>query len=82
MVVFVWIILGMMAGLVATKVFHHAGGLAMDLILGIAGAIGGGLAVNSLGFPQPSAFIVAGAIGATVGAAALLAGYRAIFRPA
>jgi hypothetical protein len=43
--------------------------LALDVTLGFAGAIGGGLASNSLGFPQPTAFVVAGC-------------YRAIFRQA
>ena len=63
MVVFVWIVLGLTTGLLASKLFHHAGGLALDVALGIAGAIAGGLAINSLEFPQPAAFVVAVSFG-------------------
>jgi uncharacterized membrane protein YeaQ/YmgE (transglycosylase-associated protein family) len=74
-----------MAGLLAAKLFHHTAGalakLVLDLSLGIAGAVAGGLAMNSIGFPPPTAFFVAGLVGAVAGSAAILAGYRAIFRP-
>lgn len=82
MVLLVWVAFGVMAGLLAAKLFHHtAGALVVDLSLGIAGAIAGGLAMNSIGFPPPTAFLVAGLVGAAAGSAAILAGYRAIFRP-
>jgi uncharacterized membrane protein YeaQ/YmgE (transglycosylase-associated protein family) len=80
---FVWIVLGLIAGLLASKHFHHAASsLALGLTLGIAGAIAGGLAFEALGFPQPSGSVVAGAIGAAAGAVVTLACYKAIFRPA
>lgn len=79
MAIFVWIVLGLIAGLLASKHFHHA---ASSLALGIAGAIAGGLAFEALGFPQPSGSVVAGAIGAGAGAVVTLACYKAIFRPA
>jgi uncharacterized membrane protein YeaQ/YmgE (transglycosylase-associated protein family) len=83
MVVFVWIAVGLMVGLLASKRLHHtASALALDVALGVAGAIAGGLAINSLGVPQPTAFLVAGLLGATAGAAAMLVGYRVIFRRA
>jgi uncharacterized membrane protein YeaQ/YmgE (transglycosylase-associated protein family) len=63
----------------ASKRLHHA---SSARALGVAGAIGGGVAINSLGVPQPSAFLIAGLIGAAAGAAAMLAGYRVIFRRA
>ncbi len=82
MVLVVWVAFGVMAGLLAAKLFHHtAGALVVDLSLGIAGAIAGGLAMNSIGFPPPTAFLVAGMVGAAAGSAAILAGYRAIFLP-
>jgi len=82
MVVLVWIVLGLLAGLLASRLFHRDGGLALDVILGIAGAVAGGFAFNSLGFPQTSAFLVTGSIGAAVGSVVALAGYRSIFRQA
>ena len=83
MVVLVWIVFGLMAGLLAGKLFHHiAGALALDVTLGVAGAIAGGLAINSLGLPQPTAFVIAGLFGAAAGSVTVLTGYRAIFRGA
>lgn len=82
MVVYVWIVLGLIAGLVVSKHFRHTGrALALDVALGVAGAIAGGLAFNSLGFPQGTIVAVAGALGAAAGSVVTLAGYRAIFRP-
>ena len=82
MSVLVWIALGVIAGLLASRLFHHttAGALALDLGLSIVGAVAGAYALNSLGFAGPTAFMVAGVIGAALGSVAILAGYRAIFR--
>jgi uncharacterized membrane protein YeaQ/YmgE (transglycosylase-associated protein family) len=83
MVVLVWIVLGLIAGFLASKRFHHVRrSLALDVTLGVAGAIAGGLAFDVFGFPQSTAFVVVGAIGAAAGAIVTLACYRAIFRPA
>ncbi len=82
MVLLGWIVFGLIAGLLASKLFHHASGLALDVALGIAGAIAGGLAINSLGIQQPTAFVVAGLFGAAAGSVGTLVGYRAIFRQA
>ncbi len=72
-----------MVGLLASKRFHHtASALALDVTLGVAGAIAGGLAINSLGLPRPTAFLVAGLLGAAAGSVAMLAGYRIIFHRA
>jgi uncharacterized membrane protein YeaQ/YmgE (transglycosylase-associated protein family) len=78
----VWIVLGVIAGFLASRLFHRASGLTLDVALGIAGAFAGGLAVQSLGFQQPNAFGVAGVFGAAAGAVAMVAGYRSIFRQA
>ncbi len=83
MAVLVWIVVGLMAGLLASRIFHHTGSArALDITLGVAGAIAGGLAFNSLAFPRPTAFVVAGIFGAAAGSFAILAGYRTIFRGA
>jgi len=79
-----WIVLGLGAGLLASKRFHHAASaLALDLILGVGGAVAGGLAFGFLGVTQSTALVAAGGvISAAAGAVAMLACYRAIFRPA
>jgi len=82
MAVLIWIVLGLIAGLVVGKRFYHTGkALALDVTLGVAGAIAGGLAFYSLGFGQGIVLVTAGALGAAAGSVATLAGYRAIFRP-
>jgi len=59
--VLLWIVLGSIAGLLASKRFHHVTrSLALDVTLGVAGAIAGGLAFDVLGFPQSTAFVVVG----------------------
>jgi uncharacterized membrane protein YeaQ/YmgE (transglycosylase-associated protein family) len=83
MVLFVWIALGLLAGLYVSRRFHHtAGALALDFALGVGGAITGGLVCATLGFPQTVIFLVATTLGAAIGSVATLAGYRSIFRPA
>jgi uncharacterized membrane protein YeaQ/YmgE (transglycosylase-associated protein family) len=80
----VWIVLGLSAGLLASKRFHHtASALALDVTLGVGGAVAGGFAFGFLGVTQSDALVAAGGvIGAAAGAVAMLACYRAIFRPA
>lgn len=83
MLVFAWIALGVIAGLLASRISHHtSGALALDVGLSVVGAIGGAYAAISLGFPHPTAIIVAGLCGAAAGSIAILMGYRAIFRRA
>lgn len=83
MLVLVWIFLGLAAGLVASKRFHDtAGAQVLDVTLGVAGAIAGGLAINSLGFETRAFVVVTGLLGAAGGSLAALAGYRSIFRQA
>jgi len=80
----IWIVLGLSAGLFASKRFHHtASAVAWDITLGVAGAVAGGLAFDFLGVTESTAFVAAGgAICAAIGAVVTLASYRAIFRPA
>lgn len=81
MTVLVWIVLGLIIGLAASRIFRHvAGAMATDIVLGIVGAICGGLAYNVLGLPPATGFALAGFVGAAIGSVALLAAYRTIFR--
>ena len=79
----IWIALGLIAGFVASKRFHHtATGLALDIALGVGGAIAGGLACYTFKLEQATAFLVASAVCAAIGSLATLSAYRSIFRPA
>lgn len=83
MLIFAWIAFGVIAGLLASRLFRHtAGALALDVGLSVAGAIGGAFAMNSLGLPQPTPFLVAGLLGAAAGSVGILIAYRSIFRRA
>ncbi|HLJ51709.1 MAG TPA: hypothetical protein VKU01_37140 [Bryobacteraceae bacterium] len=82
MLVLLWIGFGVIAGMLASRRFHHtSGAMALDITLSVGGAIAGALAVSSLGFPQAAAF-VPGLFGAAIGSIATLVAYRTIFRRA
>jgi len=45
-----WIVLGLLAGFIGSKIVNKQGeGLILDIVLGIVGAIAGGFVVNALG---------------------------------
>jgi uncharacterized membrane protein YeaQ/YmgE (transglycosylase-associated protein family) len=47
---FAWIILGLIAGFIGSKIVNHQGeGVFLDIILGIVGAIVGGWVFSALG---------------------------------
>ena len=44
-----WIVLGLLAGFIGSKIVNKQGeGLILDIVLGIVGAIAGGFAFNAL----------------------------------
>jgi uncharacterized membrane protein YeaQ/YmgE (transglycosylase-associated protein family) len=74
-----WIILGLIAGFVASKLVNHQGeGFLLDIVLGIAGAIVGGwimAAFDGQGVTGFNGYSMLVAIG---GAVVLLVGYHLI----
>jgi len=84
-VVLIWLCIGLIAGFLASHVMGGGHGIAMDMIIGLVGAVVGGLLLgNWLGY-EPSSFI-GHVIVAFLGAALLLGllriveGPRRIFR--
>jgi uncharacterized membrane protein YeaQ/YmgE (transglycosylase-associated protein family) len=78
-----WFVLGVIAGLIAGRIYKHsATDLALDAVLGAAGAVCGGLAFTSLGSAGVTVFNIYSWLGAVAGAVAILAGYRTIFQRA
>ncbi|HXV35477.1 MAG TPA: GlsB/YeaQ/YmgE family stress response membrane protein [Gaiellaceae bacterium] len=81
--IFAWIILGLLAGLIAKALLpgEDPGGIIVTTLLGIAGALVGGFVVRALGFGDPidEFFDWSTWLGAIAGAVLLLALYRALF---
>ena len=65
-----WIILGLVAGFIASKVINRTGeGVILDIALGIVGAVVGGLLFNVLGMAGVTGFNLYSLLVAVVGAA-------------
>ena len=75
-----WIILGLVVGVIAKFLMpgKDPGGFIITILLGIAGAIGGGFISSALGFGQVTGFDLRSLIIAVGGAIILLIIYRAV----
>jgi len=71
-VIFLWILLGLAAGWIASLITRSTQGIIMDIVLGIIGAIIGGLLANLLGLPGITGFNLWSLIIATLGAIILI----------
>lgn len=79
MSVIAWIVLGLIAGFIASKLVSGSGqGLLMDIVLGIVGAVVGGYLFTALGATGVTGFNLYSMFVAIVGAAVLLWLYHAI----
>jgi len=78
--ILVWIIVGAIAGYVASKVLSGKGmGLLWDIVVGILGAFLGGWLASLVGIPvSTGTFTVSGLLAAFVGAIILLVVFRAV----
>ena len=83
MSVFAWILLGVIAGFVGSKIVNKRGeGLVLDLVLGTVGAIAGGWLFNLFGASGVTGLNLYSLLVAVVGAVAVLVIYHAIRRTA
>jgi uncharacterized membrane protein YeaQ/YmgE (transglycosylase-associated protein family) len=79
MSILAWIILGLIAGFIASKIFVGSGqGMLMDIVLGIVGAVVGGYLFNALGSTGVTGFNLWSMFVAVVGAVVLLWLYHLI----
>jgi uncharacterized membrane protein YeaQ/YmgE (transglycosylase-associated protein family) len=76
-----WIVLGLIAGFIASKIVNKAGeGLLLDIVLGIAGAFVGGFIFTSvLGHKGVTGFNLYSMFVAIIGAIVLLVLYHTLF---
>jgi uncharacterized membrane protein YeaQ/YmgE (transglycosylase-associated protein family) len=74
-----WIILGLIAGFIASRIVNKQGeGLVVDIILGIVGAVVGGFLFNTFGAVGVTGFNIWSLLVAVVGAVVVLWIYHAI----
>jgi uncharacterized membrane protein YeaQ/YmgE (transglycosylase-associated protein family) len=79
MSVIAWIILGLVAGFIASKIVNHTGeGVIVDIILGILGAVVGGWLFNTFGMAGVTGLNVYSLVVAVIGAAVFLVIYHLI----
>jgi uncharacterized membrane protein YeaQ/YmgE (transglycosylase-associated protein family) len=76
-----WIILGLIAGFIASKIVNKTGeGVLLDIVLGIVGAIVGGWLFNEFGHSGVTGLNLYSLLVAVVGAVLVLVIYHAIVR--
>jgi uncharacterized membrane protein YeaQ/YmgE (transglycosylase-associated protein family) len=76
-----WIILGLIAGFIASKVVNKQGeGFILDIILGIVGSVVGGWLFAQFGGAGVTGFNLYSMFVAVVGAIIILVLYHALFR--
>ena len=74
-----WLVLGLIAGFIASKIVNHTGsGIIMDIVLGVVGALVGGFLFSIFGATGVSGFNIYSMIVAIVGAVVVLWVYHAL----
>jgi uncharacterized membrane protein YeaQ/YmgE (transglycosylase-associated protein family) len=74
-----WILLGLIAGFIASKVVNKTGeGVILDIVLGIVGAIVGGFLFTQFGGAGITGFNIYSMVVAVIGAIVVLLIYHAI----
>lgn len=81
MSILAWIILGIVAGFIASKLINKSGsGLVIDLVLGVVGAVVGGWLFNQFGSAGVTGFNLYSLFVAVIGAVVVLLIYHLVFR--
>ena len=75
-----WIILGLISGVIASKIVNRTGeGFFLDIVLGIVGAIVGGFIFTAVGATGVTGFNLYSMFVAVIGAIVVLVLYHALF---
>lgn len=76
-----WIVLGLIAGFIASKIVNNTGeGVFLDIVLGIVGAVVGGYLFQNFGMAGVSGVNIYSILVAIVGACVVLWIYHALIR--
>jgi uncharacterized membrane protein YeaQ/YmgE (transglycosylase-associated protein family) len=79
--VIAWIVLGLIAGFIASRIVDHRGqGLVLDIVIGIVGAVVGGWLFSAFGGMPVTGFNIYSILVAIVGAIVLLLIVNAVRR--
>ena len=74
-----WLVVGLIAGFIASKIVNHTGsGVFMDIVLGVVGAFVGGFVFNFFGHAGVTGFNLYSMMVATLGAIVVLFIFHAI----
>jgi uncharacterized membrane protein YeaQ/YmgE (transglycosylase-associated protein family) len=81
MSVIAWIVLGLVAGFIASKIVNKSGeGVLLDIVLGVVGAVIGGYLFQTFGMAGVTGVNIYSILVAVVGAIVFLVLYHALFR--
>jgi len=81
MSIFAWMVLGLLAGFIGSKLVNKTGeGVVLDIVLGIVGAVVGGFLFTRFGASGVTGLNIYSLLVAVVGAVLLLIAYHAIRR--
>ena len=81
MSVIAWIVLGLIAGFIGSKIVNKTGeGILLDIVLGVVGAVVGGFLFQRFGMAGVSGVNLYSILVAVVGAIVVLLIYHAVFR--
>ena len=81
MSILTWIVLGLVAGFIGSKIVNKTGeGMILDILLGVVGAVVGGFLFNTLGAQGVSGLNLYSLCVAVVGSVVFLVVYHALRR--
>jgi len=81
MSILAWIVLGLLAGFIGSKLVNRTGeGIFLDIVLGIVGAVVGGFLFNQFGASGVTGLNIYSLFVAVLGAVLLLVAYHAVRR--
>ena len=81
MTIIAWILLGLVAGFIASKIVNKSGdGFLVDIALGVAGSVVGGWLFNTFGMAGVSGLNLYSLLVAVLGAVLVLVVYHALVR--
>jgi len=75
-----WIIFGAVAGFIASAITRSSYGVLMDIVLGVIGAVIGGLVMTLFGYPGVTGFNLYSFIVAVIGSVVLISLGKALSR--
>jgi len=79
MSIIVWLVLGLVAGFIGSKIVNKSGeGVVVDIILGIVGAVVGGFLFSIVGASPVTGFNIYSIFVAVIGAIVVLGIYHAV----